>query len=296
MTAVMNPARPTFAMKPIGMLTGYQNGRLDAAVLADMGTRHLLANICSARKFKALAAAAVLEGIPLSSTGVYRSFDAQVSLMLQRFDRGYFPGRKQYDTYQGVIYSLKVGEAGAATPGTSNHGMGRSNDFAVQLNGNIASLRHSDCVWLATNAPTYGIYFEVPAEDWHGTDYAGDDIPQAVLDYEGGVVPTPGPGPTPTPGPVVPVFNPAAGQFSLYPFDTGKAVLSYVAPPNSMHSDLVSYLQGVLRVKLGYACTIDGWFGTGTRDFVTWFQATHGLTADGLCGSKTWALVDSLAG
>jgi peptidoglycan hydrolase-like protein with peptidoglycan-binding domain len=286
MTATMNPARPVGAMKPIGMLAGYQNGRLDATVLTDSGTRHLLANICSARKFKAISAAAVAAGIPLTSTGIYRSFDAQVSLMLQRFDRGYIAGRGQYDHYQGIVYSLKVGQSGAASPGTSNHGMGRSNDFAVMLDGDTIpdSLRLSDRQWLAGNAPDYGIYFEVATEDWHGTDWVGDEIPQAVIDFEGGT----------GPGSDVPPFNPGAGQFSLYPLDPHKATIRYVAAA-PMNSDLVSYFQGVLRVRLGYNIVIDGGFGPLTEQFAVWFQATHSLVADGIVGPKTWAVVDSLA-
>lgn len=270
-------------MKPIGMLTNYQNGRLDDRVLTDSGTRHFLANICSARKFMALQASAVAAGIPLSSTGVYRSFAQQVSLMLDRFDKGYIPGRGQYDTYQGVTYSLKPGMSGASSPGRSNHGLGRSNDFAVMIAGFVVSLRLADRQWLAANAPDFGIFFEVSSEDWHGTDWVGDEIPQAVLDFEGGV----------GPGADVPGFNPGAGLFSLYPLDPGKATLRLVDPP--MHSDLVSYLQGVLRVRLGYQVLVDGWFGAATRDFVIWFQATHGLAADGICGPKTWAAIDPFA-
>ena len=61
------------------------------------------------------------------------------------------------------------------------------------------------------------------------------------------------------------------------------------------HSDLVAYCQGVLRCKLFYHVVADGWFGPSTENFVKWFQASHGLTADGIVGPHTWATLDSIA-
>ena len=48
--------------------------------------------------------------------------------------------------------------------------------------------------------------------------------------------------------------------------------------------------------KLGYSlgiCGIDGDFGTATEAAVKQFQKDHGLTADGICGPKTWAALDA---
>jgi hypothetical protein len=40
---------------------------------------------------------------------------------------------------------------------------------------------------------------------------------------------------------------------------------------------------------LGYAITIDGIFGPGTREVIVAFQRKKNLLADGMVGSKTWA-------
>lgn len=285
MGSIMNGARP-----PIGqpatlpsILNGYTNGRLDDTVLVRVSVaRNLKWNLQSARKLRALTSAAVCANVPLSTTGLYRTFAQQEELLFQRYDRGYIAGRANYRNYEGYVWSLKPGMAQASTPGFSPHGWGMGNDSAVMLAGDTIpdSLRLSDKQWLAANAPRFGLYFPVPGEDWHMQDWFGDTMPQAVLDYEGGVDP-------------VPAFDPASGHFSLYPFDTNKATLTYRLP--NMHSDLVAYCQGVLRWRLAYHVVVDGWFGAQTRDFVTWAQATHGLKADGIVGPKTWTWIDSIA-
>ena len=48
--------------------------------------------------------------------------------------------------------------------------------------------------------------------------------------------------------------------------------------------------------ELGYdlgICGIDGDFGTATEEAVKKFQKDHGLAADGICGTKTWAAMDA---
>lgn len=283
MTTIMDPARPPFKRKPIAILGGETNGLLNPQVLVASTARNLKLNVVSVRKFNALQAKAIREGIPLTSTGDYRTRASQDSLLLQRYDRGYIAGRGDYNYYQGTWWSLKPGMAPAATPGESPHGWGRARDFAVMLAGDTIpdSLRTSDKRWLASNAPAFGIYFDTKSEDWHGEDYDGDVIAQAVLDEERG-----------NNGAPIPIFDPANGQFSLYPLDPGKATLYLKDPP--FQSDLVAYLQGVIK-KAGYQVTVDGGFGPKTNEAVLWFQRSWGLEADGRVGPKTWAQVDAVA-
>lgn len=87
-----------------------------------------------------------------------------------------------------------------------------------------------------------------------------------------------------------PPFNPAAGQFSLWPLSTSKPMIQVGA-----RGDAVKYVQGVLRSKLNYAIGVDGVFGNITRDNVIWFQATQGLKTDGIVGPITWGRIDAVA-
>lgn len=44
----------------------------------------------------------------------------------------------------------------------------------------------------------------------------------------------------------------------------------------------------ILLTRQGYQLAIDGIFGSKTLEAVKAFQAEHGLTVDGLCGTNTW--------
>lgn len=277
----MNPARPPFGKKNIQVLGGQSNGKLDTRVLATSSVRGLKLNVVSVRKFNALQARAIREGIALSSTGDYRTFQRQVDGLHERADRGFIPGRDWYRFWDGTWWSGKPGTAGVATPGTSNHGTGRSRDFAEMVKGHVVSLTTKAKQWLARVAPEYGIYFEVTSEDWHGTDYDGDVISAAVLAEESG-----------TTGPPIPGFDPEHGQFSLFPLDPNKAPLYLKIP--AFESDLVAYLQGVLRV-VGLAIAVDDQFGPQTDFFVREFQKQRGLFVDGKVGPVTWKEVDKTA-
>lgn len=279
----MNPARPKYSRKGIVLLNGQQNGRLAPEVLVKTSARGLLMNHVSARKFDALTGAAILAGIPLTSSGDYRTFASQLNGLLTRYDVGYIPGRADYNVYEGQTYSLKPGRAQVAEPGKSQHGMARARDWAVMLKGKVLALRASDKKWLAANAHRFGIFFPVSSEDWHAEDYAGDvlDLCPGVIEYELGEC-----------GPIVPGFDPEHGLFSLYPLDDNKATLRLRTP--HFKSDLVAYLQGVLS-KFGIVIAIDGDYGNQTDRFVREFQNVRGLKVDGVVGSVTWAAIDKEA-
>jgi putative peptidoglycan binding protein len=88
--------------------------------------------------------------------------------------------------------------------------------------------------------------------------------------------------------PDIPVFAPERGLFGLYP-----AMVKPIIRQGAQ-GDIVRYLQGVM-LKLGYNIKVDGAWGPITNNFVVWFQVSHGLVGDGICGPKTWAAVDAIA-
>lgn len=60
--------------------------------------------------------------------------------------------------------------------------------------------------------------------------------------------------------------------------------------------DSVRRLQEALKQLGYYAGTVDGNFGSGTKDAVTAYQQANGLTVDGIAGSATIALLESQTG
>lgn len=53
--------------------------------------------------------------------------------------------------------------------------------------------------------------------------------------------------------------------------------------------DMVRFAQSYLNGALGTRLSVDGRFGTATKDAVRTFQRAQGLTVDGIIGSATWA-------
>ena len=76
----------------------------------------------------------------------------------------------------------------------------------------------------------------------------------------------------------------------VIPVPTGKPTLR-----KGDRGEHVTELQTRLQ-ELGYdigKAGADGIFGSGTQGAVKAFQKDHGLTADGICGPKTWAALDA---
>jgi peptidoglycan hydrolase-like protein with peptidoglycan-binding domain len=59
-------------------------------------------------------------------------------------------------------------------------------------------------------------------------------------------------------------------------------------------SDAVRAAQYLLVNKFGYSLTIDGVFGSSTKQAVIDFQTTYGLPADGIVGPDTWKALIAL--
>lgn len=105
-------------------------------------------------------------------------------------------------------YWVRFRGAMSAVPGTSNHGFGCADDLAEYLNGVLLnSIRSGTLQVLYASGATFGFCWSTSSENWHVEWMMGDNLPQAVLDYENQQNPGhPEPPPTPPPLPQ-PVYD-----------------------------------------------------------------------------------------
>lgn len=262
-------------------LNGVENGKLPSHLLAEIGVPGALMEKTAARAFRAMLAEMRKGGFNPRQVGHYRTFQQQLNLFLSRyqeasqatFNATAAAHRKQWNDapkngYKSVYWVKKLinGKypATAATPGSSNHGLGLALDLAEEYDTDSApdSIRSQWVQWLVNNAARYGISAELQSEPWHWRYVAGDRIPQAVLDFEasGGVAPAPAPGPGPA------------------------LVFAYPGTPLRLGSqgEAVKLIQAVV------GATPDGDFGSVTERRVKDWQSKNGLLADGVVGSVTW--------
>ena len=120
-------------------LAAYGNGRIPTQALESVGQGGHRLYAPAARQWNACVAAARADGIDLTITDSYRSYDQQLDLVRRK-----------------GLYS----DGGfGATPGTSNHGWGLAVDADV---GNQRTLD-----WMRANAWQFGFVEAVPREPWH---------------------------------------------------------------------------------------------------------------------------------
>jgi len=120
-------------------LAAYGNGQIPIDSLETIGQGGHRLYAPAAESYKALVAAAKLDGIDLTVTDSYRTYDQQVDLAARK-----------------GIYA----DGGlAAVPGTSNHGWGLAVDFNVN---SPAALE-----WLKNNGHSFGWVEAVKREPWH---------------------------------------------------------------------------------------------------------------------------------
>jgi hypothetical protein len=120
------------------LLRSYGNGRIPRDLLTPIGIgQHRLWGP-AAEAFKAMRAAAAADGVSISVTDSYRSYDQQVTLAAEK--------------------GLTQNGGWAATPGTSEHGWGLAVDADVDKNG---------LAWLRANGATYGFVEPTTREPWH---------------------------------------------------------------------------------------------------------------------------------
>lgn len=170
-------------------LRGHLNGILSKKLLRAIKPTGQLHHT-AARAWHAMRAAAWNDGILLSISQGYRTYAQQEALFKQRYTTNVLPGRPT-KTWQGKKWYQLPRTAMAAVPGTSNHGWALALDLAIDADGDeafewpVKSLDKKAVDWLLKNADKYGWAWELKSEPWHLVYVAGDDVPQAVLKYEG---------------------------------------------------------------------------------------------------------------
>ena len=186
----------------------YENGKLPASVLKQVPNvrTKCLMDLTAARAFEACFALAIkMLGIVLKDVGDFRSFQAQLDLFVDRYipvsksrwDSTPIQHRKTWLSapnygYNSVYWIKNYNKFGywpatAATPGTSNHGYGLALDVAQEYDNDSDPDPITEVFvgWMCVYGPKFGIYASLASEKWHWQYIRGDDIPQAVLDYEG---------------------------------------------------------------------------------------------------------------
>jgi len=249
------PYKPESAAVRPSLLKGQTNGQLTSTSLEPCGIRSFVLEREAARSMRALIKKARRDGIPLSATGTYRSYQAQVNLFLRRYNN--VPRETRHEFWRGKNWWLKPKVAGAAVPGTSNHGWGLAVDFSERRLGVERPLSARTLSWLTKNGPAFGWWNTVKSENWHWCWCLGDGpMPPAVLAEEGNY-----------PNPPVPPVPP-----TLRNGDTGEDV---------------KLLQMKLN-KVGANLLVDGEFGPRTEQAVKVFQTSKNITPDGVVGPETW--------
>jgi hypothetical protein len=165
-------------------LATLDNGAIPSSLMTTLGMGSFAMYHKAAKAFTVMREHAAEDGVYLSSTGAYRSYDQQVALFKQRFttvDTG-----RTMRIWQGRRYWLKKGVAMAAVPGTSNHGWGLAIDVALDADNDLewewppSVLDQHALSWLLDHADDYGFGWELDSEPWHLRYYVGDVVPPVL--------------------------------------------------------------------------------------------------------------------
>lgn len=260
---------------PVSMpaeLRGVKNGQLPPELLVLCGLPgSFKMTPRAAAALKALIAAAVQAGFDVRATGTYRSYAQQERLFLSRYTTEPLDGRPT-KTWNGVKYWQKPGTAVAATPGSSNHGLGLAVDFAEERDGDpgVESVSTRFVEWLCANAHRFGYSAELQSEPWHWRYVAGDNVPAEVQAFHAGSANVAGPTPPPAP-----------------PAPPAPAIITLPVLRLNSRGEAVKELQRRLTAA-GLPTPADGWFGPVTDKLVRTFQRRKGLLVDGVVGPITW--------
>lgn len=183
---------PVVAITRSALLTGLRNGNLPANVLLDTpgqaGGPSVRLVRPAARAWRALVAAALAAGHTLKATSLvdsYRPYEIQERIFRARYRNVPMSSGQPYRLWNGERWYHWYGAA-AAVPGTSNHGWAQAVDTGEESDGDLGteSIDSETLAWLLANEHRFGWSHELQSEAWHIHYFAGDVIPQAVLDYE----------------------------------------------------------------------------------------------------------------
>lgn len=179
-------------------LADQKNGELGPCSLESIyfvGAGHASLHKATARAWNALAVACLkATGKKLTVTSVadaYRSLQQQTDVFIARYRKVYNPltcTLEHQRVWNGVRYYKLRNVAPVAVPATSNHGWGLAVDAAIwsSATNQRVGITSNAAVWqwLQANAVRFGFSWEMQIEPWHLRYYAGDKVPQAVLDVE----------------------------------------------------------------------------------------------------------------
>jgi Putative peptidoglycan binding domain/D-alanyl-D-alanine carboxypeptidase len=267
------PYKSDSAAKLPAALKGQPNGKVPVELLVRCGLRDFLMIEPAAGAMRAMVAAAAGNGITLSATGTWRSYDQQKAMFLERYSTTNTGGRTK--VWEGRTYWQKPKVAMAAAPGTSNHGLGLAVDLSDTPTVPIGA---TSLAWLADHGPSFGFWNTVESETWHWTYCLGDETPAGV------------------PITVAATSDATATRLATPPVDwqtiaaTDAAMIAVIFPGELIQGaqgEAVSAVQWKLAAA-GQVVEVDGDFGKKTTAAVVAFQAAHGLTPDGRVGKMTW--------
>jgi len=275
-------------------VAGHKPGLLPESLLPkiDGGRLHWLA----ANAWKALKAAAAADGIelkPTSAGDLYRSYDSQLRVFLERYTKE--PNGNSTRTFQGVKWYKKSQKlASLAAPGTSQHNSGLAVDVHTASGERLK--------WMIANCRKFGWSWEVvPEEPWHIRYTKGDEVPEAVKAWmsanpsevckPGEATAVPAPAPTSVAKPAsaavqAPVGN-ANGAIKRGKANSASNPVLQLGAKGSA----VKTLQQLLN-KAGVQCATDGDFGPKTEAAVKQFQKKVGLQETGIVNNKTWSRIN----
>ena len=286
-------------LTPPSDVAGHKPGLLPDSLLSkvDGGKLHWLC----ANAWKALKAKAQTDGIelkPTSAGDLYRTYDSQLRVFLERYQKEPKEGASTR-TFQGVKWYKKSEKlASLAAPGTSQHNSGLAVDVHTASGERLK--------WMIANCDDYGFSWEVvPEEPWHIRYTKGDDVPEAVKAWmaanpsevcapgqQSAPAPQSSPQATPAPEPAPVVATTPVAVQANGPVLRGKAnaALNPVLKLGSEGS-AVKTLQQLL-VKAGVQCATDGKFGPKTEQAVKNFQSKVGIEQTGVVNNKTWMKIN----